>query len=161
MRKTQNQISNNTGKIASALAQAQMEFGIFTTNREGYNYKYLDLAGILEKVYPILGKHKLAIIQGASLIVKDEMPYVVVTTKLMCEDEWIEDVLEFPMIEPVKKTDTDIMMLGSTISYLRRYAIQSMLGIAGTDREAEDMQKDMHKDVDTKRPNPNAVKGLK
>ena len=134
--------SNETGKVALALSKAQSEFGVFTTNREGYNYKYLDLAGILEKVYPVLGKHNLALIQGSALKVKDEMPYVVVTTRIQCEKEWIEDILEFPMIEPTKKTDTDIMMLGSTISYLRRYALQSMLGIAGTDKQVEDMQKE-------------------
>ena len=134
--------SKTAGKVAMALSKAQMEFGVFTMNREGYNYKYLDLAGILEKVYPILGKHNLAIIQGASLEVRGDTPYVIVTTRLMCEDEWIEDVLDFPMIEPTKKTDTDIMMLGSTISYLRRYAIQSMLGIAGSDKQVEDMQKE-------------------
>ena len=133
---------NDTGKVAMALSACQTEFGIFTTNKDGYNFKYLDLAGILEKIYPIMGKHKLAMFQGSSLEVKDEMPYIFVTTRLQCEDEWIETVLEFPMIEPTKKNDTDIMMLGSTISYLRRYAVQSMLGIAGTDRQAEDMQKE-------------------
>ena len=133
---------NDTGKVALALSACQMEFGIFTTNRDGYNFKYLDLAGILEKVYPIMGKHNLAMIQSASLKVKDEMPFIIVTTRLQKEDEWIETSLEFPMIEAVKKNDTDIMMLGTTISYLRRYAVQSVLGIAGTDREAEDMQKD-------------------
>ena len=132
----------DTGKVAVALSACQGEFGLFTTNREGYNYKYLDLAGILEKVYPLLTKHGLALIQGAELSVKDDTPFVVVTTRLQKEDEWIEDKLEFPMIEPTKKTDTDIMMLGSTISYLRRYSVQSILGIAGTDREAEDMQKE-------------------
>ena len=134
--------NKTAGKVAVALSKAQMEFGVFTMNREGYNYKYLDLAGILEKVYPILGKYNLAIVQGASLEVRGDTPYVIVTTRLMCEDEWIEDVLDFPMIEPTKKTDTDIMMLGSTISYLRRYAIQSMLGIAGSDKQIEDIQKE-------------------
>lgn len=133
---------NDTGKVAIGLSKCQGEFGLFTTNREGYNYKYLDLAGILEKIYPLLAKHNIALIQGSELIVNDGEPYVVVTTRLQCEDEWIEDRIEFPMIEPTKKTDTDIMMLGSTISYLRRYAVQSMLGIAGTDRQAEDMQKE-------------------
>ena len=32
------------------------------------------------------------------------------------------------------------MMLGSTISYLTRYNVQSLLSIAGSDKDAEQMQ---------------------
>ena len=41
------------------------------------------------------------------------------------------------MLEPTKKTDTDIMMYGSTISYLIRYNVQGLLSIAGSDKDVE------------------------
>jgi len=153
MRKPQTAISPNTGKVALALANVQMEMGVFTVNKDGYNFSYLNLAGILEKVMPIMGKHKLAMMQFPSVDVVDEQPWVKVVTRLSCEDEWIETELNFPLIDPTKKTDTDMSMLGSSISYLRRYAVQSILGIAGADKDVEDMQKDV-----APRENPNALK---
>jgi len=44
------------------------------------------------------------------------------------------------MMEPTKKTDSELNMMGSTISYLRRYALQSLLGIAGADKDVEEIQ---------------------
>ena len=152
MRKPQTAISNNTGKEAIALAKVQMEMGVFTVNKDGYNFSYLNLAGILEKVLPIMGKHGLAMMQFPSVEVVSEQPWVKVVTRLSCEDEWIETELSFPLIEPTKKTDTDMSMLGSSVSYLRRYAVQSILGIAGADKDVEDMQ------AETVRENPNKLK---
>lgn len=132
--------SPNTGKVAIALANLQMKMGTFTVNKKGYNFSYLNLAGILEKVLPIMGESGLAVMQFPSVEVIDEQPWVKVVTRLSCEDEWIESEVSFPLIEPTKKTDSDMSMLGSTVSYLRRYALQSILGIAGADKEVEDMQ---------------------
>jgi len=142
MRKSQREISNNTGKVAIALSKTQAEMGVLRVNKEGYNFSYLNLAGILEHVLPIAGKHGLAIMQFPSVSVVDEQPWVKVVTRLSCEDEWIDSELSFPLIEPTKKTDSDMSMMGSNISYQRRYALQSVLGIAGADKEVEDMQKE-------------------
>ncbi len=147
MRKLQKEISNNTGKVAIALAKTQMDIGVISVNKEGYNFSYLNLAGILKHVLPIAGKHGLAIMQFPSVEVIDEQPWIKVITRLAVEDEWIESELSFPLIEPTKKTDSDMSMMGSNISYQRRYALQSVLGIAGADKEVEDMQNDtMNKD---------------
>ncbi len=152
MRKTQREISNNTGKVAIALAQTQAEIGVLTVNKEGYNFSYLNLAGILKHVLPIAGKNGLAIMQFPSVEIVDEQPWVRLVTRLAVEDEWIESVLSFPLIEPTKKTDSDMSMMGSNISYQRRYALQSILGIAGADREVEDMQKEIMDDSRTSTP---------
>ena len=140
MNRNKNNISENTGKVSDALAKIQMEMGTFTVNKKGFNFSYLNLAGILEKILPIMGKHNLSMMQFPSVDVVDEQPWVKVVTRLSCEDEWIETELTFPLIEPTKKTDSDMSMLGSSISYMRRYAVQSIFGIAGADKEVEDMQ---------------------
>lgn len=132
--------SRNTGKVSNALAKVQMEMGVFEIDKEGYNFSYLSFAKILEIILPISGKHNLSIIQLPGVEVKDKQPWVIVVTKLSCEDEWIENKFSFPLIERSKKTDTEIGMLGSTVSYLRRYAIQSIFGIAGADKDVEEIQ---------------------
>ena len=142
MRKSQNQISNNTGKVSDALAKLQAEMGVFVVDKDGYNYKYLTLAKMLEVILPIAGKNGLSIAQFPSIEVIADQPWVKIVTRLGCEDEWIESEFSFPMIEPSKKTDTDIMSMGSTISYLRRFALQSILGIAGADKDPEQAQKE-------------------
>ena len=132
--------SRNSGKVSNALAKAQAEFGLFVVDKAGYNFKYLTLGKMLEVALPILGKHNVSLIQDSGVEVVGEEPWIKVTTRVSCEEEWVESTLSFPMIIPTKKTDTDIAMLGSTISYLRRYALQSMLGIAGSDTDVEEMQ---------------------
>ncbi len=148
MRKLQNQISNNTGRVSNALAKVQAEMGVFVVDKEGYNYKYLTLAKMLEVIFPIAGKHNLSIIQFPSVFVQDSEPWVKIVTRLGCEDEWLESEFVFPMIIPTKKTDTDIMSMGSTVSYLRRFALQAILGIAGADKDPEQAQKE---DINTTR----------
>ena len=130
----------NTGKVSMALSKVQMEMGLFIVDKEGYNFKYLTLAKMLEVILPVSGKHNLSIMQFPSIEVVGEQPWVTIVTRLSCEDEWIENEFQFLLIEPTKKTDTEIMCAGSTVSYLRRFALQSILGIAGADKDAEDIQ---------------------
>ena len=146
--------SRNTGKVSSALAQAQAEFGVITQNKAAYSFSYLDLAGILQHVLPILGKHNLSIVQSSNVEVNDGEPWAVVYTRLGCEDEWLETSISFPMMQPRKGMTEDLMLLGSTISYLKRYSLQSMLGISGADKQVEEIVDAAKDDL----PNPNAPK---
>ena len=130
----------NTGKVSMALSKVQMEMGLFVVDKEGYNFKYLTLAKMLEVILPVSGKHNLSIMQFPSIEAVDGQPWVTIVTRLSCEDEWIENEFQFLLIEPTKKNDTEIMCAGSTVSYLRRFALQSILGIAGADKDAEDIQ---------------------
>ena len=140
--------SRNTGKVSSALAKVQGEIGVISANKSAYSFNYLDLAGILEKVLPIMGKHNLSLVQGAGVEVIDDQPWVTVTARLGCEEEWIDNTMSFPMMEARKGMTEDLMLLGSTISYIRRYQVQLMLGIAGGDKQVEesaDEQKEVTK----------------
>ncbi len=139
--------SKNSGKVSNALAKVQAEMGTFTVNKEGYNFAYLTLAKILEIVLPIAGKHNMSIMQFPTIDIVADAPWVTILTRINCDEEWIEDKISFPMILPTKKTDTEIMCMGASISYMRRFALQSILGIAGNDKEIEDIQMDEIEDL--------------
>ena len=134
--------SQTIGLLTKALSVAQGELTTFNVDRAGYNFKYLTLSAIYEKVLPVLSKNGLALSSTSNVYVKDEQCWVKVSTSLLWGDEFITNENSFPLIEVTKKTDTDIMMLGSTISYLTRYSVQSLLGISGSDKDAEQMQKE-------------------
>jgi len=134
--------SQTVESLTKALSKAHKELKSFNVDKEGYNFKYLTLAAIYEKVLPVLSSNGLALSSKNNVYVKDEQPWVKVTTSLFCGNEFISNEISFPLIEPTKKTDTDIMMLGSTISYLTRYNVQTLLSISGSDKDVEVMQKE-------------------
>lgn len=133
-------MSKTVGKLMQNLAKAQSEFPEFKDDSFGYEkrYSYLSLNGITKLVVPILGKNNIALVQEHKMIVNDEVPFVLINTKLFCEDEWIEHSLMFPLGEPTKGS-TEIMQCGSVASYLRRYSLLAMLGIAGGDPDIESL----------------------
>lgn len=134
--------SQTVGLLTVALSKCHMELNKMEVDRAGYNFKYLTLAKIYEVALPVLSKNGIALSSSSNVFVRDERPWVKVTTTIFCENEFISNEMSFPLIEPTKKTDTDIMMLGSTVSYLTRYNVQTLLSIAGSDKEAEDMHKE-------------------
>jgi len=142
--------SRNTGKVSNALAKVQAEMGLFKQNKTAYSFNYLDLAGILEKVLPIMGKHNLSLIQGSEVEVITDQPWIKVTARLSCEEEYVENTMSFPMMEARKGMTEDLMLLGSSISYLRRYQVQLMLGIAGSDKQVEESSDEQYQDENMK-----------
>jgi hypothetical protein len=92
-----------------------------------FHSQYASLDAILAMVRPILAKNGLAVIQFAT----GDGTFASVTTTLLHESgEYIEsDPL---IIKPIK---LDAQAIGSAISYARRYTLNSMLGIAGTNED--------------------------
>ena len=129
----------STGNIIDALSKAQSEFPVLTSDKEGYNYTYLTLANILNTIRPILGKNGLAFVQGCSIKVIDDVPFVEVVTQLMCKDERLESTLSYPLGETPKGM-SEIQYMGSIQSYLRRYGALGVLGIAGAEKEIEEIE---------------------
>jgi len=134
--------SREIESLTKALSKVHKELNTFKVDKAGYNFKYLTLAGIYEKALPVLSQNGIAISSTNKVYVKDDQPWVKVATTIYCGNEFITNEMAFPLIEPTKKTDTDVMMLGSTISYLIRYNVQALLSISGTDKDVEDMQKE-------------------
>ena len=132
--------SETIKNIAVAMAKVTAEIQNPLKNQNGYGYKYATLDSILEKVRPILAKNGLSILQSQEI----QESSVVVTTLLMhTSGEWIETRAEAPFT--TLKGMNDYQSLGAGITYLRRYAISSLLNIASeedTDANATSKQED-------------------
>jgi len=119
--KTSSEIKN----VAVAMAKVTAEIQNPTRNQNGYGYKYATLDSILEKVRPILAKNGLSILQSQEI----QKSSIIVTTLLMhISGEYIETRAEAPFT--TLKGMNDYQSLGAGITYLRRYAISSLLNIA-------------------------------
>jgi len=117
--------SEKFGNVAKALVSAAAEIKNVKKDTQGFGYKYATLDSILEMIRPVLAKNKLTIIQGEDIV--DSM--IVVQTILMHESgEYAETISKAPYIE--LKGMNSYQSLGAGITYLRRYAISSLLGIA-------------------------------
>lgn len=129
--------SESIEKLTNALSKVHNELNHFKTDKEGYNFSYLSTSEIYRVALPILSKYELALSSTNSVFVRDAQPWVKVQTTLFLGDEFMANETSFPMLQPTKKTDTDIMCYGSTVSYLIRYNVQGLLSIAGSDKDAE------------------------
>lgn len=115
-----------TGNLAAALAQAQSRFGVAELDKTNPHFqsKYASLASIHRTIQPHLGEAGLAVVQMPEI--HDGMLYV--RTKILhCSGESIESSLSAPI--PSGKGNP-VQLMGSTLSYLKRYSLSAMLGIA-------------------------------
>lgn len=120
-------------KIAAALSAAQAEIGNPTKNRTAkvksdkgnYEYSYADLAAVLEAVRPVLSKHQIAIVQPPTMPAQKRLE--VLTVLLHASGEWIGSSLAIDL------SGTRPQDVGVAITYLRRYQVQSLAGVASED----------------------------
>jgi len=111
--------------LFSALAKFQAECPDLHKDSDGYGYKYIELPNILKVVVPILRKHNLVLSQicdGQNV------------NTILCHfesGETLNSSIEIPQGVQLAKMNT-FQVLGSAISYLRRYQIEMILGISAT-----------------------------
>lgn len=117
--------ADSLGQLAEALAKAQAEFPPVTRSKTvevrtktggSYTFSYAPLDAILGAVGPALTKHGLAVTQ---LLDHGDL----VTMLLHESGAFLDGRTPLPPM-------ADIQSFGSAITYLRRYAIQALLGIA-------------------------------
>lgn len=114
-------------ELLTALSAFQQECPTITKDTEGYGYKYASLPQIIEVINPLLAKHGLVFTQ-AFIKRYIDMPQQLVTTLFHLESgESIESAIVIPTVS--LKGMNDYQSLGSGITYLRRYALSSLLGI--------------------------------
>lgn len=133
--------SDQVEQLAAALAAAQGKFSEIprrktatvplkdkeTGKRIGeYSYNYADLADIISAVRGPLAEQGLAVSQtlGIESYANERLLAVCTTHLRHSSGQWLRSVLKFPTGE--KK----IQELGSTFTYLRRYSLGAVLGIA-------------------------------
>lgn len=130
--------------IYKAIADFQQEVPVILKETQGYGYSYADLPTIFEVINPLLKKHGLGftqVINGTNLD----------TTIFHLESgEELKSSTAIPQGVSLKGMN-DFQVLGSAITYLRRYAISSMLGLVtdkDNDASGEQIKKSGKKEID-------------
>lgn len=115
-------------KLAEALCLAQTELKNPEKNKDGYGYKYAELASIIDMVKPVLQRYGLSIIQFP---VSEGDRVGVKTVILHASGEKLEESVYLPV--PEMKGNTATQAAGAAITYARRYALQAVLNISADD----------------------------
>lgn len=116
----------SVGRLAAALAQAQSRFGIAELDRVNphFDSKYASLASIHRAIQPHLGEAGIAVVQMPEIQGRD----VYLHTKLIhSSGEMLESSLFAPMPE---RKGNPVQLMAGVLSYLKRYALSAMLGVA-------------------------------
>jgi len=125
--------SATIGALAAALAKAQKHIkgALKDSTNPFYKSSYADLASVQDAIRDPLSDNELAVVQGAS----SEAARVTVTTLIAhSSGEWISSSLS------ATAKDESPQSLGSCVSYLRRYGISSLVGVAQVDDDGESAQ---------------------
>src|SRR6202043_2201640 len=130
--------SESIGTLVAALAKAQGELrnpekGLTATIRSPFpresdrTFRYASLASGLDIVRKALGRHEIATVQTTAI---DEAGLIRLTTVLAhSSGEWVSS--DWPVC-PVSETAAPHRM-GAALTYARRYALFTLVGIAGED----------------------------
>jgi len=115
--------------IYKSIANFQQEVPVLLKDTQGYGYNYTDLPAIFKVINPLMEKHGLGftqLINGTDLV----------TTVFHIESgENITSTTAIPQGVALKGMN-DFQVLGSAITYLRRYALSAMLGLV-TDKDTD------------------------
>jgi ERF superfamily/Putative HNHc nuclease len=151
--------SPSIGTLASALAKAQGELVnpekslVGTIRRDGHRgseqtFRYAPLSSGLEIVRKVLGQHEIATVQTTSI---DQAAGIINLTTVLAHasGEWIAS--DWPVCA-VSETATPHRM-GAALTYARRYALFTLVGIAGEDDlDAPDLPTPTAKPADWRKP---------
>ena len=128
----ESEMSKEIDKIAAALSKAQSELEGAKKDSSGYGYNYSDLSSVIGSAKPILAKHNLAIVQ---LIGEQTESQVSLTTILThSSGQYFKSKATLPVIE-IKGCNL-AQGAGASLSYLRRYAYQAIIGQPSEDNDA-------------------------
>jgi hypothetical protein len=127
-------IGGDIGALAEALSKCQGEFTSVKKGASGHGYNYADLQSVLESAYPITSKHGISIIQLNVSKMLGNTPLVGVKT-VICHTNggYMSGEVYMPTVKT--KMNSLVQMAGVSITYLRRYGIQSVLGLSTTDND--------------------------
>lgn len=146
--------SEHIGQLATALALAQTSLTLPKKNRTvkvksdkgNYEFEYTTLDTMIEHVRDILTTNGLWFVQTTEVI---EGGNILRTMLTHSSGEWIAGTMRIPSAARMQET-------GSALTYLRRYALAALLGIAS--EEDDDANTADGNSVETKKdkelPNP-------
>jgi len=121
-------------QIYKALANFQQEVPVILKDTSGYGYKYADLPAIFEVINPLLKKNGLGFYQAVTLNT-DRTEGIFTVIFHVESEEKIESFTVIPKNVQLKGMN-DFQVLGSAITYIKRYALSSLLGLV-TDKDTD------------------------
>jgi hypothetical protein len=139
--------AHSTPLLDAAIARAQGSIRNAQNNRtnEHLKYSYADLAAVFDACRTACSEAGLAVTQ----VLWPKKGFIVVTTRLAHSGEWVES--DFPVKSEAQKGVNSKQQVGIAITYGRRYALTSMLGIAaGEDTDGEEEHgngREHHEDI--------------
>lgn len=116
-------------ELYKALANVQQNAPNIAKNKSGYGYKYADLSNIFVHVKPLLKENGLGFWQGVNGTTLKTVIFHIET------GQEIETNLDIPQ-DISLKGQNGFQVLGSAITYFKRYQISAMLGIV-TDEDTD------------------------
>ena len=130
--------SPSIGAIAAALARAQLELSnpaktlvatvATSSSQEGRSFRYAPLGQGLDIVRKCLGKHEIAVVQATRIDPADALVRLE-TTLIHTSGEWLAS--DWPVCTLADTASPKRM--GAALTYARRYALFTIVGIAGED----------------------------
>lgn len=115
--------------LYKSLSDFQKECPVIHKGTQGYGYSYAELSDIIRVINPLLDKYGLGFTQPiCGLKVKTIIFHVE-------SGETLESETDIPQGVALAKMN-EFQVLGSAITYIRRYALSSMLGII-TDKDTD------------------------
>jgi len=131
--------------LFKSLAAFQQECPTIHKGTQGYGYSYADLASINNVINPLLAKHGLGYSQPPC---RDN---IIKTIIFHVESgEYLESEMQIPQGVQLKGMN-DFQVLGSAITYIRRYALSSMLGLV-TDKDVDAAGEQVKASTPAKKP---------
>jgi hypothetical protein len=128
--------SEQIGDLMGALAKAQSEFTYAPKDSKNpaFNSNYADLASVITAVRPALSKYGVAFLQLDESDVERQTASV--TTSLHHGEQWMSITAEAPATG-VK--GFNVQSLGAAWTYLRRYSLQALVGLASDDDDGNSL----------------------
>src|SRR5574343_1347952 len=115
--------------LLKSLSYFQKECPVIHKGTQGYGYSYADLPAIFEIINPLLAKHGLGFTQPICGTKVKTILFHVET------GEMLESETDIPQGVGLSRMN-EFQVLGSAITYIRRYALSSMLGVI-TDKDTD------------------------
>lgn len=127
--------SENINELFGALSKAQGEMTAATKRNVNpfYKSKYADLSCVREAYQDALTKYGLCLMQSQTM--NDQGKLFLITTLGHSSGQWIKSILPIVVSPDGSRKGNPLHELGSAITYIRRYAITSLLGIASEDED--------------------------
>ncbi|GAA4652045.1 hypothetical protein GCM10023116_43290 [Kistimonas scapharcae] len=127
-------MSNETDKIFPAFVKMQAALGNASKSKQGHGYKYAELSECIDTAKPVLESNGLAVSQ---MIGQCEQGTTLCTMLVHESGQWMysEFVMEKSVLQGAAGKNP-AQCMGSSITYMRRYAYAALLGMAQADDDA-------------------------